>query len=681
MKITNVSSGKSYHLQADTLLEIERTNLFFNDYGEQSLPVDLPDTSLNRELCGYPGCANNRKKPARIECSIQAGGYYAVARQAILGAREGESINCSFYLNEGAFLSKMKDVRLKDIFQDEVVEGVSGVLQCLDFCRSLLANTDERFAIFPILVEDEEWKTAKESNLTYLLTYLNRMLNGDFYMKTSQTVIRSDDTEMNIDAGYYITPFIRVNYLLKRVMLHFGYTLLPSFFSNTSPFDKMVLLNTTADTLANGVIRMTDLLPDVSCEELLEAFRKRFFCEFIPNEAEGTVEIRTFNECISGSSTDTLDGMLVGHAEIEYPESYKEIVLTCGNVESPGDLPVLSGLKDAKDKYPSALLTPEGSVKRQRFRYYQTTGGTSSTGQVVKGGVASDYVLVSAAGTPFDMDTGLEKEEIEVPDTLPEYADILTGNLVADVGDSTSPRASSSYLYAGAARWLNSRLLEAGETAESASSEGTDVEDEGNLPVIFAFCKNVNGETTKGCLSLDGYSLAFNGIDGIFEKFYRNYDTLLRNSLHTVRANLLLTDDMKLQLDAHRPVSLLGHKMLWNVMNYTLGGKNEPTECELLTTQVYEPEDYAPTPNECLPAESSYRWVGKTTYTEISKSEYEAATSKDLGSIYVYPDTVPTQELYDAGTRICQRTWCGKDPQGAEAYSRMNFWLEVEKVE
>ena len=47
MKIVH-SSGKAYQLAPDTQIEIERPNLFFNDYGEQSLPVDLPDTNLNQ---------------------------------------------------------------------------------------------------------------------------------------------------------------------------------------------------------------------------------------------------------------------------------------------------------------------------------------------------------------------------------------------------------------------------------------------------------------------------------------------------------------------------------------------------------------------------------------------------------------------------------------------------------
>lgn len=44
MKIVNTKAGQAYHLTPGTQLEIERPNLFFNEWGEQSLPTDLPDT-------------------------------------------------------------------------------------------------------------------------------------------------------------------------------------------------------------------------------------------------------------------------------------------------------------------------------------------------------------------------------------------------------------------------------------------------------------------------------------------------------------------------------------------------------------------------------------------------------------------------------------------------------------
>ena len=110
MKIVH-SSGKAYQLAPDTQIEIERPNLFFNDYGEQSLPVDLPDTDLNRELTGYPDMVANRKKPQTdITCSIRDGDYCVTARQAILGAKRKEKITTTFYMNEGSFLSRIEKV-------------------------------------------------------------------------------------------------------------------------------------------------------------------------------------------------------------------------------------------------------------------------------------------------------------------------------------------------------------------------------------------------------------------------------------------------------------------------------------------------------------------------------------------------------------------------------------------
>ena len=50
MKITNVNKGRAYHLSSDTQLQVERPNLFFNEYGEQTNPVSLPDTDANREI-------------------------------------------------------------------------------------------------------------------------------------------------------------------------------------------------------------------------------------------------------------------------------------------------------------------------------------------------------------------------------------------------------------------------------------------------------------------------------------------------------------------------------------------------------------------------------------------------------------------------------------------------------
>ena len=199
MKITNTKSVEAYQLSPGTQIEIERPNLFFNEWGEQSLPVDLPDSDRNMALCGYPDMLGNVQRPrADIECTIQESDFCQPARMAILGAKRKENIQVSFYLNEGAFLSQLKNVKLRDIFGDETVDEISGLDNCLQFCRALMNNEDKRFAIFPVYIDDGIWK-EKDSSIERNVIMLNDMTTTDFRMSKPCTIIRDEETEVTID--------------------------------------------------------------------------------------------------------------------------------------------------------------------------------------------------------------------------------------------------------------------------------------------------------------------------------------------------------------------------------------------------------------------------------------------------------------------------------------------------
>ena len=71
MKIINTQAGQAYDLEPGTQIEMERTNLFFNEWGEQSVPMELPDTDRNRALCGYPDLAANVKRPSAVKVRAQ----------------------------------------------------------------------------------------------------------------------------------------------------------------------------------------------------------------------------------------------------------------------------------------------------------------------------------------------------------------------------------------------------------------------------------------------------------------------------------------------------------------------------------------------------------------------------------------------------------------------------------
>ena len=78
-------------------------------------------------------------------------------------------------------------------------------------------------------------------------------------------------------------------------------------------------------------------------------------------------------------------------------------------------------------------------------------------------------------------------------------------------------------------------------------------------------------------------------IDGIFEKFYRQYDLLLRNSLQELKVKLLLTQSQKQNLSSYAKIVIRGVSFFFNKLKFTLGGKSEPTESELRTIALTTP--------------------------------------------------------------------------------------------
>nr|DAO02722.1 MAG TPA: hypothetical protein [Caudoviricetes sp.] len=669
MKIVHLASEEAYQLAPGTQLEVERTNLFFNDYGEQTLPVDLPDTDLNRKLTGYSDLLANRNKPtAKIECSIQDGEYYTFCRQAILGAQRHGNISTSFYMNEGAFLAKISDVSLKEIFGDEVIPEVSSIAEGINFCRSLITGTHPNYAIFPVLISDNN-NSYKHLNRYGVQDnegkWHDQILSGytpDFYNATVRTET-VDNTEIDISPGFYISPFIKANYLLKRIFQYFGYTLLDNFFTSTSPFPDMVFVNTCADSLVNGTIRIVDLLPDCMCSTILEVFRKKFFCEFIPNETEKTIDIKLFKECIKQNPTCDLSPYLIGHPEISFPESYKQLILSSEN--SLSDANSVSSEKSLSDL----------AAKYSTVEYDKATGDFYRCGYMYYGLMIYQpfYFQVREKVSPSSMryyaGGDLETEEISVPDMQPEFREFeLAYNYV---------------LYIGNARFLNSKIVT--PTSEEDADSITENEE---LKPMLAIAYNDAGmpygtitnyrrnRQESGYSRMYDYSLCYNGPDGLFEKFYRPYDDILRNSLHSIKAKILLPDNLKRTLPVHYPVVLENQKLLINRLTYQIGGKEEPVESEFLTLNSYEPITSAKSFSEIIPTQE-YEWIAQGSCERITEEQYKSSEYKDATFKPVYPNIRPSAELAASGKRYYERTTCLEQPglMGGLTHYLVKFWM------
>lgn len=663
MKIVHKESGNAYQLDPGTRLEIERLNPYLSDYGEQSLPVTLPDTALNRELTGYPEQLANLKKPsASIDCMIEDGEYVLPCRQAILGAKREEGITTSFYMNEGSFYTRLNKVSLKEVFGDETVPDVDSVSGAIDFCRSLLDGSNAMFMIFPIMVANG---SNEDGSMRYKL--LNRYDDAhgtmDFY--NAQPVTESvDDTVVTLPAGCDMTPFVRANYLLSRILAHFGYTLKENFFTKTEPFTRMVLLNNTADAIVNGTIRLVQLLPDCTCNEILNVFRKRFCCEFIPDEVNKTVDIILFNDVLSAKPTADLSDKVLGHVGISYPEAYKQIRLVNGNIlDDDNSGPRPDTLADLFKSYPTAKFSEsDGLFYRSGFSFRMDWLVTGAGPLVMSESVGSESM-------PYQADGIMETEEVEMPDLLPEmrfgwYGGNWWVNMYAP--------------YVGQPRYLNSTLTPTGDTAADGSERTQG--DSGTMYPMLCFGTMVDGypfgTTGSSCYDSQGqyhrlweYALHLNGEFGIFEKFYRKYDDLLRNSLHVITAQLLLDSHLKVTLPSYLPVIISGQRLLPRRMVYQLGGKDEPLESEFVTLQLCEPVTSAKAFNDYI-APDTYRMVGRYEVTEITSAEYDAGAFKaDKDMLY------PTKVATAAGQVLAERT-CFYHPEDSTKYYRIHYWIE-----
>ena len=562
----------------------------------------------------------------------------------------------------------------------------------ISFCRGLRTDNDERFSIFPILVTDDsdvdegynykivnafgkdEDYSHVEDNLSSLEVF-NPDKDGndcDFYNSQERTEF-VNQIPISIGPGYYISPFIRMNYVLRRIFDHLGYTLADNFFTRTQPFDKMVLLNNIIDPLINRKLIVSDLLPDITVPEMLSAVRKKFCCEFAVDEPTKTVDVVFMKDVVDSTSTADLTGRLTEEPTLNYKseKDYKRLTICAeATVESEAS-DTYDDLKALTANAPAAFFD-------------------DVTGEFFKQGYSGDYrvdVKIGEASQPYDTGDELEAYEVKVPERIPEPRSLIY--TYTDQDDNAQELRFGKFLYVGNYRTVNSKMVIAGED-EQESTESSDKA----LPMM-AFTANTTGHASGTISPYDirqriwlwPYALYYNGNFGIFEKFHREHDLLLRNSLMEVKVRLLLTQSEKQNLPAWAKVTIRGVAFMLNKLKFTLGGKDEPQESQLLTVGLYHDAEgnisQAPAIGDILPMMTTmYKWVGRQLVEESNESDYEnSGFDQERTFQTIYPP-LPSAEY--VGQRYGEQVSYTKKQtrhstmfrHSRYAYTKTTVWLE-----
>ena len=658
MKITNLNHREAYELLPDTKIEVERTNPFFNDYTEQTVPVNIPASPRNCRLLGFPDLFGGRAKMINSDVSIQDGEFHAQCRQAVLSATRKGTIQTSFYINDGSFYSRLQNIKLKDVFTlPEDTITFNTINEAITFCANLRSDADQRFSIFPVLVTDDSgeddgfnYKIVNAFGSSAQLTSQTYMFNpdaesGQFYNAAWRTEI-VDGMPITLEPGYYISPFIRAYYVLERVFSHFGYTLTQNFFQITEPFSSMVLLNNVIDTIVNKKIIVQDLVPDVSVADMLALFRKKFCCEFAVDEAQRTVSVVFLKDIIDATPEADLTARMTEEPTISYKaaKEYGRVVLKAEKTLESEAEDTYDDIKEMTKASPTAYFDEETGC------FYKD--GWSGENRVA--------VKIGEASQPYDTgESSLEPKEIKIPECIPEFRML---SFVYDYNDAKKTIDLGRFLYVGDYRTVNSKMVLAFSDGEEETEDAVKT-----MPML-AFCATIDGRAAgtitpyaysyirlgdtynvsevqvyRGVRRFCFNSLVYNGGSGIFERFYRPYDLLLRNSLQEMKVKLLLSQSEKQNLSAYGKVVIRGVEFFPNKLKFTLGGKDEPLSSELLTVGLYHDEngntDSAPTVTGMLPImASSYKWVGRMTTEILDPADYQShVNNRDATFKVIYP--------------------------------------------
>lgn len=632
MKIIH-TSGEAYDVYPATNLELTRTNPFFHQTGEQSLPISLPGSAHNFKLLQQPQRTGNRQKiPSRIDTQIQSGIFVINARQAILSAQEGSDIETSFYLREGAFYEKIKDISLMEIFAEKRLEFPS-VEAAIEFVRSLITIHDHRFACFQVITEK------------YMINQFstNRADGFASLFKEAATTENIDDKQITVPKGFYISPFIKVKHVLEEVFAYLGYTLAPSFLDN-EPFSDMVFLNDNLDTIVNSRINYVDIVPNITVSTLLDILRK-FNMEIIPDKHEKKISLKLFKDIVSVPTKSDLSYAVRGDCKINYHHNYRQIKLTSEKQTLPAETYAFyyndpkykrsleymqsdfQNIFSILSQYPNAYLRKQdGEILVDGFK-------GSSAFQKRLGNLSVGYF----AGGP------LQAEEKQFPDVVPEVITIVRKYVSGNT-------EILSYPFAGNGRFLQSsiQLSDNTITDQSSSSE--------LKPMLCFVYRSTSYDVgtlsnyDKNGSRLWDYSLQYNGSDGIFERFWRDYDNLLRNAFLEVEFNLLFSEKDKFQISSHEKHNILSQEYLLSQMKYV---PEMPTveSCLFLSLKQQEPISTAKTESEYfIPAQ--YKWIIKSSKNfTVSPPQhaYEAINYKSEPVAFFPP--APTQAQYAAGGR------------------------------
>jgi len=329
----HLENGKFLDLPTDLELNVTQSNPLISEQGTYSLPILLPGTENNRKLLKNPQQYDNVYKDIiKWPAYIKQGLFQKKASLNILEA--GDDIDTFFMMNESEMYAKMKEIKLSIAFNIKRYpaeflpdmtfdDDMDRMIQYLE--QVMIGNIDDDFHLFEVATDRSEFTLQPRPENPPASYVVFQFLNELAYGNTSEHEIYDTDSQgrkyrifrarydhtvylngnlVEVSKGYGITPFLKLNYVLKRIFEYFGYELNLSHFESDDNLNRIVIPNNTADSLMMGYIDYAQLVPTGTINDFLDNIRKAFGCEFFVSVDNRKVDVKFWNDVLSDIRLD-----------------------------------------------------------------------------------------------------------------------------------------------------------------------------------------------------------------------------------------------------------------------------------------------------------------------------------------------------------------------------------------
>lgn len=571
-----ITDNGQLDLPADFSFEMVQNSPVFSHEGTQSIPTTLPASPRNIETLGYPTrIARNDKYIRKLSAKLYSSIYQKDGQFVIDTAAKKAGIVGAIMLNESDLYSKIKDVKLVEIFgkiiRDDYNASGTPVQSWYNHIFSCMTEEiNDDFTAFPVAVnynEESGYKLLNGPDLT--------SQSDPWALRWAAREIIQDSETIDVPDGYGIAPFLWLYRVIELIFAEYGYTVTANPFKDIALLKKIVLINNTADTICPGKINYSDLVPTCTVSEFILFLETKFFTHAYITPELKTVDLISMQSILSAPADMDLSARINGEIKQIFSDT-KEVDIS-SDTSLEGANPAMSSIFELAKTYETFINVNETEWLNHTFWQNLVT--------------KRSLVFRKATGEYYDMFyRSIYQRERTPPNSFTRlgtnYFRFFTNKTTAQEYKSNDLMPTIVELNLGTWNTKAAKLVcpFIGESRlRNISREGKDSEAEQKIIIAYAAGK-AESNTAIAANYYQGTTQKFNNLGNtwcdsdltttdIYKLFFKKWNDVLRTSGTEIECRVDYTDEQLFSLKLQRLKMINGQLLLQKSLSYNVSKK------------------------------------------------------------------------------------------------------------